>query len=118
HGEAEASSSTSPEPPPAGRELVAVQQQGAALAAAAAQRHAGLAGTAARQLHRRRQRQTGTRATNRVTQRNGATVDVALLQRVIQVTQRLHGDGAEGLVDLDEVEVRRSEEHTSELQSR
>ena len=94
--------------PPGSRaadDSVAVEQQGFALAAAAAQRDGGLAGAPALEFVGRVQGQPGTGGADRVAQGDGAAVDVALLQRVVEVLQRLHRHGAEGLVDLDEVQV-------------
>src|SRR5699024_4249809 len=47
----------------------------------------------------------GPGAADRVAQGDATAVDVGLLQRVVQVLQGLCDDGAEGLVDLQEVQV-------------
>src|SRR6478752_6668212 len=84
---------------------VAVEQQRLALAAAAAQRNGRLAGSPALELVGRVQGKPCAGGPDRVSQGDGSAVDVAPLQRVVEVLQGLHRHGAESLVDLDEVEV-------------
>src|SRR4051794_30000608 len=90
------------------------EDQRVALPAAAAQRGRAGAATAAAQLEREVQRDARAGHADRVTERDGAAVDVDLLGVEAEVAHRLDADRRERLVDLDEVEVAGGEARTGQ----
>src|SRR6478735_4379911 len=81
--------------------------EGVALTAAATEGGRADAATTTLQLEREVQGDAGTRHPDRVAERDGAAVDVDLVDVDPELLGRGEADGREGLVDLDEVEVGR-----------
>src|SRR5688500_10650953 len=79
--------------------------EGVALAPATAQRGRADPAAATAQLEAQVQRETGARHADRVPERDGAAVDVDLVQVQPELLGRGQPDRGERLVDLDEVEV-------------
>ena len=78
---------------------------GVALTAAAAQRGGAEAATATAQLVQERERQPVAAHADRVTEGDGATVDVDDLVADAELGHRGDADGGERLVDLEQVDV-------------
>jgi phosphohistidine phosphatase SixA len=81
------------------------QDGGVALTAAATERHGGDPATATTQFGQGAERDARAGHAHRVTQRDGATVDVHLLLADAEVVAGGETDRGEGLVDLEDVDV-------------
>src|SRR3954471_17750758 len=81
------------------------QQQCVSLTAAAAQRRSPQAAAAALELIGKRNRESGPGRADRMSERDGAAIDVDPLRVDAEQSRRVDGDRRERLVDLDEVEV-------------
>ena len=85
-----------------------LDDHGVALAAARADRGAAEAAATAPQLEHERADDAGARCADRVTERDGAAVDVDLVLVDAEHADRVQGDRGERLVDLPEVDVARA----------